>query len=125
KNPITWGIMLGLVIILLPIVYLTYARAAALAVIFALGVGIAVRLRLVNLIMPVMYAVITVFLVYISTNHRYMNLRPNYQRTYMHRDFDDHIIATFRGEDMSSMERIYRWIASIRMSADEPIKGFG
>lgn len=117
--------MLGILIFLLPAIYFTFARAAALAVVFAIVVGIAIRLRLANLMMPVFYVAITAFVLYFSMNHRYMNLRPNYQRTYMHRDFDDHIMATFRGEDMSSMERIYRWIASIRMSADEPVKGFG
>lgn len=124
-NPIIRGVMLGILIFLLPAIYFTFARAAALAVVFAIVVGIAIRLRLANLMMPVFYVAITAFVLYFSMNHRYMNLRPNYQRTYMHRDFDDHIMATFRGEDMSSMERIYRWIASIRMSADEPVKGFG
>lgn len=125
KNPVMRGIMLGIVLFLLPAIYLTYARAAVLAVIFAVMVGIAIRMRLANLIMPVFYIAITAFVIYFISNHRFMDLRPNYQRTYMHRDFDDHVMATLRGEDMSSMERVYRWIASIRMSQDEPIKGFG
>jgi O-antigen ligase len=35
------------------------------------------------------------------------------------------MIATFRGQDMSSMERLYRWIAAVRMSTDRPIVGVG
>ena len=54
-----------------------------------------------------------------------MDFRPDYNKTYMHKDFTDHIISTFRGKDMSSMERLYRWIAAIRMSKDRPITGYG
>src|SRR5690606_13770312 len=33
--------------------------------------------------------------------------------------------ATIAGKDMSSMERLYRWIASVRMSNERPITGVG
>lgn len=125
RNPIIRGIILFLILFMLPAIYLTYARAALLAVIFAIMVGVAIRLRLVNLIMPVFYGALALMLTYFINNNKYMDLRPDYQHTFMHRDFSDHITATFRGEDMSSMERLYRWIAAMRMSMDEPVKGFG
>lgn len=34
--------------------------------------------------------------------------------------FEDHIMATTYGTDISSAERYYRWIAAIRMSEDHP-----
>jgi O-antigen ligase len=43
----------------------------------------------------------------------------------MHNNFTDHMIATFRGRDMSSMERVYRWIAAINMSKERPVTGYG
>jgi O-antigen ligase len=43
----------------------------------------------------------------------------------MHQTFTDHIVATFKGQDMSSMERVYRWIAAVRMSKDRPLVGYG
>lgn len=124
-NPIIRGIILGIIIFLLPAIYLTYARAAVLAVVFALSIGLAIRLKLVNFVMPVFYAALISIIAYFSYNKKFMELRPDYQHTFMHRDFADHITATFRGEDMSSMERLYRWIAAMRMSFDEPVKGFG
>jgi O-antigen ligase len=125
SNPIIRGVLLGIVIFMIPAIYLTYARAAVLAVVFAAVVFFAIKMRLANLMMPVFYIAVSVGLFVLIKDHKYMDLRPNYQRTFMHRDFDDHLLATLRGEDMSSMERIYRWIASIRMSQDEPVKGFG
>lgn len=117
--------LLFVVLFFLPAIYLTYARAAMLAVIFAFMVNIAVRLRLVNLIMPVFYAAIIALLFFLSGNNKYIDFRPNYERTYMHNSFTDHMIATFKGTDMSSMERVYRWIAAIRMSEKRPITGYG
>ncbi len=125
SNPIIRWVLLGIVFFLVPAIYLTYARAAVLAVVFAAMVFVAIKMRLANLMMPVFYIAISAGLFYLIKDNKYIDLRPNYQRTFMHRDFDDHIIATLRGEDMSSMERIYRWIAAVRMSQDEPIKGFG
>ncbi len=102
-----------------------YARAAVVAVVFAAVVGIAIRMRMVNWVMPGFYALIILLMVYMIPNNKYIEFRPNFDHTYMRKDFTDHIIATFRGTDMSSMERLYRWIAAVRMSKDEPVTGYG
>ncbi len=102
-----------------------YARAAVVAVVFAAVVGIAMRMKLVNLVMPGFYAVIILMMCYMVPNNKYISFRPDFEHTYMRRDFADHVIATFRGTDMSSMERLYRWIAAVRMSKDEPLTGVG
>lgn len=123
-----WWIRLALLLIILfflPAIYTTYARAAMLAIFFAVVVYAAIRLGIVNWIMPGMYGVIALLMVYMVRNNQYINFRPDYHRTYMHSSFTDHMIATFRGQDMSSMERIYRWIAAVRMSTEEPITGYG
>lgn len=125
KNWIVRGSLLALILFFLPAIYFTYARAAMLAVVFAFVIYLAIRLRLVNLVMPVFYGLMTLLLVYVIHNNKFMDYRPNYQQTYMHKKWTDHIIATFRGEDMSSMERLYRWIAGVRMSADRPLTGYG
>jgi O-antigen ligase len=75
--------------------------------------------------MPVFYGFMALMLVYMIHHNKYIDYRPNFQHTFMHKTWKDHIIATFRGEDMSSMERLYRWIAGIRMSTDRPITGYG
>ncbi len=125
KNPVLRGVALLLVLLFLPAIYLTFARAALVAVLFSIVIGVAIRMRLVNLVMPVFYAAIALLMVYMTHNNKFMDFKPDYQRTYMHKHFADHMIATFRGQDMSSMERLYRWIAAVRMSQDEPVKGYG
>lgn len=125
RNPFITVTLIGLIIFFIPAIYLTFARAAVVAVIFAIGVAIAIRLKLVNLIMPAMIGFIALVIIIMAKDNRYINYRPNFEKTYMHKSFSEHIVATFRGEDMSSMERLYRWIAAMRMSQDEPVKGWG
>lgn len=125
RNPFVNIALIGLIAFFIPAIYLTYARAALVAVAFAFAVAIAIRLRLVNLAMPVFYALIAMLVIFMAKDNRFINFRPNYEKTYMHKNFTEHMIATFRGEDMSSMERLYRWIAAMRMSKDEPVKGWG
>lgn len=106
-------------------IYFSYARGAVLAVIFAGGIVLAIRWRLVNWVMPVFYGVIISIIFLLAHNSRYLDFYPDYDRTYSHETFSDHMIATFRGQDMSSAERIYRWIAAMRMSKDRPWTGVG
>ena len=124
-NWIVRGLLLIIIIFFLPAIYFTYARAAMVAVVFAYVIYIAIRLRLVNLVMPAFYGMMALILAFMISNNRFISYRPELDRTYMHKTWTDHIIATFRGEDMSSMERLYRWIAGIRMSGDRPLTGYG
>ena len=124
-NWIVRGLLLIIIIFFLPAIYFTYARAAMVAVVFAYVIYIAIRLRLVNLVMPAFYGMMALILTFMISNNRFISYRPELDRTYMHKTWTDHIIATFRGEDMSSMERLYRWIAGIRMSGDRPLTGYG
>ena len=103
----------------------SYARAAVIGIVFALVVGLAIRARLVNVIMPSIYVLIILAFCYLIPNNKYIEFRPDYNKTFMHKNFTDHLIATFRGTDMSSMERVYRWVAAVRMSKDRPITGYG
>lgn len=125
KNPVLRAGLWLVILFMLPAIYVTYARAAILALVFAAVLGITIRYKLAHLIMPAFYGLIALAMVYMVTDNKYMDFRPDYKHTFMRKKFTDHIIATFRGQDMSSMERLYRWIAAIRMSQDEPVKGFG
>jgi len=117
--------LLLVILFFLPCIYLTFARGAMLGVVFALAIGLAIRLRLAHWAMPAFYGLIALLMVYMVRHNKYIDYRPNYEQTYTHFTFTDHMIATFRGEDMSSMERLYRWIAGVRMSNDNPITGVG
>ncbi len=121
---IKWSLILVILIYIAGIIF-AQTRAAYIAVFFGFAVGVAIRLKLVNLIMPTIYGLIAAMLVFMISNNKFMDFRPDYNKTYMHRDFASHLISTLRGRDMSSMERVYRWIAAIRMSKEHPFVGVG
>lgn len=114
-----------LLMLLIPVILLTYARAAIVGIILSFGLAQLVRRRLGQWMFPAFYAVVISALVYFIPDRQYMKLQPNFEQTYMHADFNEHLLATFRGEDLSSMERLYRWIAAMRMSLEHPLVGFG
>ena len=125
KGFIVRSILLMIILTFIAGIIFSYARAAVIGIGFAIAVGIAMRMRLVNLVMPSIYALIILLMCYMVPNNKYIEFRPDYNKTFMHKNFTDHLIATFRGKDMSSMERLYRWIAAVRMSRDRPITGYG
>ncbi len=106
-------------------IWFAYARAAFVALAFGLVVAAALRMKLLNFVMPGFYAVIILLMCYMVPNNKYIDFRPDFEHTYMRKNFADHVIATFRGTDMSSMERLYRWVAAVRMSTDRPVTGYG
>lgn len=117
--------VLAIIIFLVPAIYVAGARAAMLGVIFSLIVAFAVRKKLVNFIMPAFFIFIASTIFYLANNDTYVKYRPDMKYTATQRTFGDLVTATFRGTDMSSMERFYRWIAAIRMSKDRPVTGVG
>ena len=125
RNILIRGALLLIILIFMTGIGFAYARAAVIGVVFAVVIGLAIRMRLVNFVMPAFYGLIILLMCYMVPNNKYIEFRPDYNNTYMHKSFTDHIISTFRGKDMSSMERLYRWIAAVRMSKDRPLTGYG
>jgi O-antigen ligase len=58
-------------------------------------------------------------------NNRYMDFTPEFEKTITHTEFDNLLEATYKLEDISSMERLYRWMAGIEMIQDKFWLGFG
>ena len=57
--------------------------------------------------------------------NRYLYYAPNFDETIMHEDLESHLSATYNMEDISSGERVFRWIAGFRMWEANPIVGYG
>jgi O-antigen ligase len=64
-------------------------------------------------------------IIYLAWNNNYLDFAPNYERTIAHTEFDNLVEATYKLEDISTMERVYRWIAGIEMVKDKFWMGFG
>lgn len=118
-------ILLIAILFFITAIFFSYARAAIIAVLFSALVAVAIRCKKVNFIIPFFYSLVILLLVYLIGFNKYTVLRPRYDHTYIRSSFSEHVIATFRGQDMSSMERLYRWIAAVRMSMARPLTGFG
>lgn len=116
-------LVLSAVIILIAI-YFSYTRACYLAVAAMIGSYFVFRLRLAKL--AVIVALIAAVFIgkFITDQNHYMAYTPSTNTVSQH-EFGDLIDATFKAEDVSSMERIYRWIAAVHMIGDKPVVGFG
>ncbi|GAA4450918.1 O-antigen ligase family protein [Rurimicrobium arvi] len=106
-------------------IVLSFTRAAMGGVVFGLIMVACIRLRKVNWVLPAFYAVSLGLVFYFAKDNQFLKYRPHFQETYMRHEFEDHLKATIQGKDMSSVERLYRWIAALRMGADRPLTGFG
>ncbi|MEY3321390.1 MAG: hypothetical protein RLZZ417_973 [Bacteroidota bacterium] len=115
--------------VLIPIwlvaIYLSYTRAAYGAILIAFVGSLLVRWKV---LMPFVYASILIVLAgafWLTQNNKYLDFAPNYDRTISHTEFDHLLEATVKLEDISTMERLYRWVAGAHMSVKEPWLGFG
>lgn len=119
-----WAITLSLPVLLIAI-QLSYTRAAYVAVVAAIGAYYVLRWRLTKWVLALAVAVSMAGLIYMINDNRYLDYAPNYETTVTHKDFNNLIQATYELEDISTMERLYRWVAGFNMSAAEPLFGFG
>ena len=104
---------------------LSYTRAAMGAITFAGIVALAIKYRLANYIIPTFYVAVLALFIFLTKDNYFLRHTPDFNQTYMHHEFDEHLEARLKGKDMSSMERLYRWIAAIRMAQEKPVTGYG
>lgn len=119
-----WGII-AVMGIFLAAIYFSYTRAAYGALMLAFGAYFVFRLRLIKPALALGTIVLVLGLGYYLSGNRFLELAPNYDTTVSHREFGSLLEATARGEDISTMERLYRWVAGVEMSRQNPFFGYG
>src|SRR5690606_35997299 len=92
---------------------------------FALAMNWFVRKRIAITMLAAGFILLMSVIGLLIKDNNYFALRPDYHKTATQKTFVETISASFTGTDMSSMERFYRWIASVRMSTDRPLTGVG
>lgn len=117
--------ILGATVFLLIAIYLTYTRAAYISLMMAVAAYFAFRFRLIKWVVAGAIVAVLGLAVYLVTDNNYLEYAPNYDTTIAHKRFDNLIEATAKMEDISTMERVYRWVAGGHMSKAEPLFGFG
>ncbi len=119
-----WWIAL-VILLSMTALFFSYARGAWLALLVAGFAFVLIKKRkLVSAyILFILLAVAAVF--WLRNDNNYLRFAHNYQQTVFHKDFGEHLVATYKLKDVSTAERFYRWIAGVRMISDQPLTGFG
>jgi O-antigen ligase len=120
RRLIFWSLPIFLVAI-----QLSYTRAAYVAVFAAIGAYFIIQWRLTRWVVVAAMIAAVLGLGYMVSNNRYLDYAPDYATTISHEDFNNLLEATYQLEDISTMERLYRWVAGVNMTASEPLFGFG
>jgi O-antigen ligase len=106
-------------------IYFSYTRAAHVSVFIAIVSYYIIRFRLMKLAIGLTIVGLLVGGIFFLSNSRYLNYAPQYEKTITHFQFDDLLSATTKGEDISTMERVHRWVAGWEMFKKRPFTGFG
>lgn len=115
----------AIIAILLTGIYFSYTRAAYGAVLGAAGFVWILRRGWTRWVLAGAVAAAGIMLLHYTSDNRYMQLAPNYEKTITHTSFDNLLDATIKLEDISTMERLYRWVAGFQMLDVHPGLGFG
>jgi O-antigen ligase len=120
-----WWVLVAGILLLLVGINFAYTRAAYVALVAAFGVYWVIRWRLMKVVLVVTAIGLMSFYVVLSQRDNWLLFAPDFERTITHSRFDNLLEATTRLEDISTMERVYRWVAASYMVEDKPVTGFG
>lgn len=121
-----WRVALFISIgIVLAALYFSYARGAWLALAAGLVAYWLIRRGWLFKSFLVFVFVVAATVTALVYNDRYLAFAPHFESTVFHEDFSDHLAATYKGKDVSTAERFYRWVAGANMSSDRWLTGFG
>ena len=124
KNKLKWVVGLCLLILLIGVQF-SYTRAAYGALLAGIGMVYLVRWKLVKVTIATALIAVTLFVASLLPQNRFMDIAPDYENTITHFEFSDLINATYKLQDISTMERVYRWVAAFYMIGERPYVGFG
>ena len=118
-----WGLALG---VLLFGLLTSYTRASIVSVPIAGLYFLVLRLRLTRVLLLVVAVATSLTVSYFVIGDRYMEYAPDYEHTVFNgKNFGRHLEATYKLQDVSGMERVYRWVAAARMIGEKPLVGSG
>ena len=104
----------------------SYTRASWLAIPVAGIYYLVLRWHLTRLLLAGFAVAIASTAVFFVQEDNFMRFAPDYEKTIWHGgDFGAHMASTYKFQDVSGMERVYRWVAAARMVADKPATGSG
>jgi len=112
-------------IVVLAALFFSYARGAWLALLAGLLSYWLIRSGRLLIAFVISAFLIVAIVFWLKSNDRYLHYAHDYRTTIFHKDFQQHLVATYKLKDVSTAERFNRWIAGIRMVKDNWITGCG
>lgn len=119
-----WLIVIGMILFPVAIV-LSYTRAAMLVMLAFPFIYLGLRLKLLKWGMIAGLIVMAVIVAGLIKENKYLEYAPEYSKTISHEEFGNLLEATYAGKDISTMERVHRWVAAYQMIKENPYYGFG
>lgn len=119
-----WLLVAGIVVFIVGINF-AYTRAAYVALVAAVGIYWLIRRKWLKYALIATVFGFAVLIGTLSAKGAWLQFAPEYEKAVTHRSFDRLLGATIKLEDISTMERVYRWVAASYMIRDRPFVGFG
>jgi O-antigen ligase len=105
---------------------ISYTRASILSIPLAAVFYLVLRLRLTRWVLLGALLGAAGAAGYFVQQNNYMLYAPDFEKTIFNGgNFEKHLEATYKLQDVSGMERVYRWVAAARMVSDKPLTGSG
>lgn len=120
-----WCLLVFGILYFLFAINFAYTRAAYVALLAAVGIYWVVRWRMMKVALVVVALFFSALIGYLGTRDNWLAFAPDYEKTITHKHFENLLEATVKLEDISTMERVYRWVAASYMIRDRPWIGFG
>jgi O-antigen ligase len=124
-KPYTRYLIVLLALIMLSGIGLSYTRAAYIALFSLIVIYPILKWKLIDTIAIMLLVSLSLGLVYLNYHNNFLDLAPDYTKAITHTDFSSLLAATPEGRDVSTMERLYRWVAGSRMIGEKYFLGFG
>ena len=116
---------IGVMVVLLLGIYFSYTRAAHISLVLGMGGAYIIYKGWMKYALGLTVIGVIVLFSNLLNDNRYLDMAPDYDTTVSHTNFNDLISATSQGKDISTMERVYRWVAGYEMIQRQPYLGFG
>jgi O-antigen ligase len=120
-----WILLQASKVLFLVAIFFSYTRTCWLAVGVALAAYYIFKWKLIKPVLVVGIIGLALIVAYLSFENRYLSYAPDYKKTIYHHNLSDHLESTQTLNDVSSAERLYRWVAAAEMIKEKPITGFG
>ncbi len=119
------GVLVPIIMFFLLASYLSYTRAAFVSIFMAVGVFYVIRWKLLVPAILVSLGIGVAVMSFMVQENNYLEFAPDFEKTVAHDNFENIVEATYKMEDISTMERLYRWVAGVHMVNEKPWLGYG